>query len=137
MHENVVSCFVLFRSKNKNNNKNNNNNNFSTYRIASQACDQKVLAVFEVLMCGMNAFGAQWQGSIIILHCISLKIVVLLQKTWHSSKLWSQTVWYCSILRIIAIRLLQHFFQELLKSKANASYNSFPSVNQHFSPFDM
>ena len=42
---------------------------------------QSYTPLLKVLMCGMNAWGAQWYGGIFILQYFSLKIVLLLHKT--------------------------------------------------------
>ena len=42
---------------------------------------QSYIPLLKVLMCGMNAWGAQWHGGIFILQYTSLKMVLLLHKT--------------------------------------------------------
>ena len=42
---------------------------------------QSYISLLKVLMCGMNAWGAQWHGGIFILQFTTLKMVLLLHKT--------------------------------------------------------
>ena len=46
---------------------------------------QNHIPLLKVLMCGMNAQGAQWHGGIFILRYVSLKMADLHHKTAHVS----------------------------------------------------
>ena len=56
---------------------------FLLWLITFEPLEQKQIYIplLKVLMCGMNAWGAQWHGGIFILQFTSLKMVLLLHKT--------------------------------------------------------
>ena len=56
---------------------------FLLWLITFEPLEQKqsYIPLLKVLMCGMNAWGAQWHGGIFILQFTSLKMVLLLHKT--------------------------------------------------------
>ena len=56
---------------------------FLLWLITFEPLEQKqsYIPLLKVLMCGMNAWGAQWHGGIFILQYTSLKMVLLLHKT--------------------------------------------------------
>ena len=58
---------------------------------------QSYIPLLKVLMCGMNAWGAQWHGGIFILQYTSLKMVLLLHKTALVNFPLATTVWFLGV----------------------------------------
>ena len=91
---------------------------------------QSYIPLLKVLMCCMNAWGAQWHGGIFILQFTSLKIVLLLHKTALDNFPMATTVYqrwdiYSWKTHSIKIQFAYPVFQ---KSSLQISYSLYPEL---------